>query len=220
MKKLLHERLRETEANLIMLGGYYTHMTDDQKEALADEIERYYNPKPRYEDGEPVDWGSDDIEWDDNFINYAFNAISEAGTPLARTWTQIAAKAKMNNGFVVRKQPKVYDADRIEIKVGERLYGKYGSLKPPIESVYPAGAVDKHGKKHDRAFVHYPENYGNGKEWDYADNLTHREPDSLEKLRDDIRKDSDNLEFTPYQGTRDRLMGYAARLSDLIERGA
>lgn len=53
-----------------------------------------------------------------------------------------------------------------------------------------------------------------------GEGLTHREPDSLTKLRDDIHRESLNLAFTPYEGTRSRMKDYADRLTDLIERGA
>lgn len=50
--------------------------------------------------------------------------------------------------------------------------------------------------------------------------LTHREPDSLEKLQDDIQQAADELENTPWKGTHDRLIVIADRLSALRERGA
>lgn len=71
MEKLLHERLKESAHE-----GYSTKCAIDEvigrdcdkfedcdecaKNALkklADEIERYYIPRPRFEDGEPVQFG-------------------------------------------------------------------------------------------------------------------------------------------------------------------
>lgn len=49
-KKLLHERIR---------GGGWKSLSDITSEQLADEIERCYIPKPRFEDGEPVRIGDD-----------------------------------------------------------------------------------------------------------------------------------------------------------------
>ena len=74
MKKLLHERLREIKnsdcESLAAVAGVKCHAFCNRyachKEiykALADEIEKYYIPRPRFEDGEPVQFG-------DRFVNF------------------------------------------------------------------------------------------------------------------------------------------------------
>lgn len=71
MKKLLHERLRELKgrgcSELASLAGVSCQaycVSDachkDIYKAIADEIEKYYIPRPRFEDGEPVQ--SSDME--------------------------------------------------------------------------------------------------------------------------------------------------------------
>ena len=67
MKKLLHERLRnrtrieqgcvETDS-----GVTITALNKNEMLALADEIEKYYIPRPRFEDGEPCNIG-DEVEF-------------------------------------------------------------------------------------------------------------------------------------------------------------
>ena len=67
MKKLLHERLREIDdeegnrCDLCMMmhdGACPPYMCDEASirgaSNLADEIERCYIPRPRFEDGEPI----------------------------------------------------------------------------------------------------------------------------------------------------------------------
>lgn len=64
--KLLHEKMRELaetrmcpELSSITLnnGKKVTRLTSEELTGLADEIERYYIPRPRFEDGEPVQFG-------------------------------------------------------------------------------------------------------------------------------------------------------------------
>lgn len=60
MKKLLHERLREF-ARILDDDGNFTFLELNEAESLADEIEKYYIPRPRFKDGEPVQFG-DEVE--------------------------------------------------------------------------------------------------------------------------------------------------------------
>lgn len=59
MKKLLHERLREYGSNC--RADYTDWLSQRHANELADEIEKYYIPRPRFEDGEPVQFG-DEVE--------------------------------------------------------------------------------------------------------------------------------------------------------------
>lgn len=96
--KLLHERFRD-DASM----GEQT-FSPEELLAFADEIERFYIPRPRFEDGEPVRWGETEIEWDAD-EEYPFNAISESGYPIAKGVSIICAYAKMTkDGFVKRKE--------------------------------------------------------------------------------------------------------------------
>lgn len=70
MKKLLHERLREVGKNevctwpiLFSVTGTDDALYSTFANDLADEIEKYYIPRPRFEDGEPVQFG-DEVEPD------------------------------------------------------------------------------------------------------------------------------------------------------------
>lgn len=78
MKKLLHERLREwadsTEGDkypstkmlyATIESDHAPLGADDERKAfhlLADEIEKYYIPRPRFEDGEPVQFGKEFVD--------------------------------------------------------------------------------------------------------------------------------------------------------------
>lgn len=69
MEKLLHEKLREHDDT--NTGSWHTIRLFDNWElklskhganSLADEIERYYIPRPRFENGEPLKYG-DQIDY-------------------------------------------------------------------------------------------------------------------------------------------------------------
>ncbi|MDR3845710.1 MAG: hypothetical protein Q3X42_00515 [Eggerthellaceae bacterium] len=80
MKKLPHEKLREIAPRISKSGGddwgidelrevmnvacYSTYQSDLKNTvlAIADEIEKYYIPRPRYEDGEPVQFGKEFVD--------------------------------------------------------------------------------------------------------------------------------------------------------------
>ena len=72
MKKLLHERLREWAKSyphlqqvLATKGGFVCSLddcVDNLFASMANEIEKYYIPRPRFEDGEPVQFGDSFIQ--------------------------------------------------------------------------------------------------------------------------------------------------------------
>lgn len=222
MNKLLHERLRELDCDGYCViendDGYVTVVTSVEAKHLADEIERYYIPRPR---------DNKDIPFVEGDIVYSVDPDTEYSAEIVRVKDSILYVCWEDGLYdwvdacdMQHEKPqfKVFDADGVEIKEGERLYGvNTDSRKAQVESVYPAGAVDKWGNRHDKPFVHYTEDYGTGKEWDYADNLTHKEPDSLEKLRDDMVLDA-SADGAAISSSR--LGVFATRLSALIDRGA
>lgn len=67
MKKLLHERLKEHAQNKALEfegEGYSLALWYFEAAALAEEIERYYIRRPRFEDGEPVQFGDEIVNTD------------------------------------------------------------------------------------------------------------------------------------------------------------
>lgn len=111
-----------------------------------------------------------------------------------------------------RPAPKVLDADGVPIEVGDWVYTEAG-LRRKVAKVGTErcqGMEDWDGSP----WVML----GNGS-WMHAHDITHREPDSLERLRDDIA--AYNSDFTePGSILEDALDGWAQRLTALMERGA
>ena len=145
MEKLLHERLREwatsDEPNYrplqelgIIHGWSYGRMEGSEfLNKLADEIERYYIPRPRFEDGEPMvikdDCQCNGVNWwieafnDEDEVLLIRCLGDDAGTT-ERMWERPAN--------IKRPQPKVLDADGVEIKVGDTVYTLTSDIKMKV----------------------------------------------------------------------------------------
>lgn len=92
------------------------------------------------------------------------------------------------------EQPKVLDADGVEIKPGDELY--YKDKKPFIDGKFAGIAKELHTDEcpnlweGNRPWVRYEEG-----EWDLAERLTHQKPETLQDVIDDLRKEILNQEF-------------------------
>lgn len=182
MKKLLHERLREHDNGTgrisIVSSKYEITLRDHEAKALADEIERYYIPRPRFEDGEIVTVENrDEIAWDDGG-KWLMTAISNDGIPMATFANRESSVAEMTpDGFVKRLMPKAIDADGVEINAGDTVWSLCNGEKYIVTRICDSGTVIVSSTKTGRALGGFD-----------ADRLTHKEPDSLEKLRADIQE--------------------------------
>lgn len=279
MKKLLHERLREwansDEPNYrpmqemgIIHGWSYGRIEGSKfLNELADEIERYYIPRPRFEDGEPIQFGDVIHIWKKEITTLNNFMFCSDGRIYLNDYIEDPTISLEGGEALERPQPKVYDADGVEIKVGDTVYRVEGDWFGHVEGFETDGCVEDivlcDSMKSPAKFLTHkkpvldadgvPINVGDTV-WDIEDGtrsivesvtmidsdgnticckdncighlhykpdqLTHKEPDSIEKLRDDINQAADDLEFTPYKGTRDRLIVMAERLSAIIERSA
>lgn len=219
MKKLLHERLREIKnsdcESLAAVAGVKCHAFCNRyachKEiykALADEIEKYYIPRPRFEDGEPVQFG-------DRFVNFRGE---ENSTISSLTYTKgnndyvnINGWHKQNlNEPVYRCKPKILDSDGVPCKKGETVWKLADSTKWEIIDIHPTEP---------RITVRQldtDKDVSGG--WFLAEEYSHREPDSLEKLRDDIAEFSAD---GAYHGAIDAFLQRCEdRLTAIMERDA
>lgn len=223
MKKLLHERLREWAINRSPLtaatSDYGIDMfsslsmkSSDLFKAIANEIEKYYIPRPRFEDGEPVQ-DSDLIEIGECAVccvymdgSWLFNPDKYEDERNPKPWDEQEGR---QCDFIKRPEPKVLDAEGVEIKVGDTVWGKYSGVEHEVigfDSCYGLLCVSIR-------------NVETGSTEGSSPNLlTHREPDSLEKLQDTI----DALANVYESDDRlcDDLHNISDRLTALIERGA
>lgn len=219
-------------------------------EAIADEIERCYIPFPCDSNGKPWKIG-DEFEWEDLHLRCKGYLLFEGKWYLRSQHSQEFKASECK-----RPQPKVYDADGVEIKVGDTVWDDQG-VKYTVKDVHSSGAfiegkilsfwshapgrlthkepivdVDgvpfkigdtvwniKNGDKlkvigidHDsycQIDVEGIDRIGDTYDTCYRpESLTHKEPDSLEKLRDDLARK---------YGTSS---SWVKRISALIEMGA
>lgn len=286
MKKLLHERLRELtddDFKFICADGFEAHLTRKSAEHIADEIERYYKPLPRFEDGEPVTLGvtargvnvstdinGKEIETELTGIVIGINYDSFHGVLLEielENGGDVLIEGYEGSEIFKRPQPKVLDADGVEIKVGDTVWnldtGSCGKVDT-IEEYFNNGevnvfCVNEYGF---RIFAEHPERLTHkepvldadgvpiragdtvysrdGYKWAVEElshdgiivyvtdgnystahepkNLTHNEPDTLDKLQSDISEAALYLALTHYSGTHDKIKGWADRLKAIMER--
>ena len=202
MKKLLHERLRECsrkEHVLELIEFPDNGLWEDFAERFADEIERYYIPRPRFEDGEPVRFG-DEIDFAGTELSVKRFSYTDDGY-VTVSGVGIGQRHLLNEPFK-RPQPKVFDADGVEIKVGDTVWKNGISQdKAHVETIHDDGTITVRFFDGMVGNLHSPLEY------------THKEPDSLEKLRDDMASWND-LRMKTF------CMEWIDRLSALIERGA
>ena len=187
MMRLPHERLRskpaiERRCIVADSGTLVPIVNRDAMSALADDIEKYYIPRPRFEDGEPVQFGKEFV--DCNGHNQTLSSLTY--TKGSHDYVSLNGWTKQRiDGSIKRPEPKVLDADGVEIKVGDTVWHKEMGIKflvtkLPTPDYYSSVEVK----------TTEPPIYTTG----YDPNLlTHREPDSLEKLRDDMKRNIDNM---------------------------
>lgn len=226
--KLPHERLRDWAQESDNIGVYPSRqmvsnllpsldVNSRQRHAdafrkLADEVERYYIPRPRYEDGEPVQFGDVALVGGDigDVVDMVFSDDSCQQVRIAFEGDSSATHYMCIDGErVKRPAPKVLDADGVPIEVGDWVYTEAGLRRyvAKVGTERCLGMEDWDGSP----WVMF----GNGS-WMHAHDITHREPDSLERLRDDMRGYADG----GVSCIEDDMRTFADRLTALMERGA
>ena len=175
--KTLVERLREEAKTARDERGLPVY-TPEKIEKLADAIEREYLPRPRFEDGEPVQFG-------DKFesagivgtVDYILKGNVE-GCVIGRK-EDSGCVTYQNGKRVKRPEPEVLDADGVPIRKGDTVWRtdeingksrivkdfcKDGSVVTDYEGTIPVCVNQKH--------------------------ITHKQPDSLERIEEDAKLDT------------------------------
>lgn len=208
--KLLHEKLRDyskqcLSINRIMEIEKVIHL-GELLNKWADETEHQYLKRLRYEDGEPADFGDEFVDHNGNVQQIGSMAYTKGKTDYVRLngWSRVELDKPLR-----RPDPKVLDADGVEIKVGDTLFAKNGESNVVasihMENERPLAYKPTAGKP----FVRYVCN-----RWNFADEVTHREPDSLEKLRDDIAS------YVSLTDNESKPAQWRDRLTEIMERDA
>ena len=179
MKKLLHERLREAARNGVSSietcdENIVVSLLRDEELSLADEIEKYYIPRPRFEDGEPVQ--TSDMEEIGGLAtcrvytdgSWKFNPDKYEDERNPKPWDEQKGR---QCDFIKRPEPKVLDADGVEIKAGQTRWHIPTGKKVTIQDL----GINKKTAGDSVGLL--------GGSWVSPLSLSLKEPDSLEKLQ-------------------------------------
>lgn len=151
---------------------------------LKEAIERYYLPRPLFEDGEPVRFG-------DPFRRHAKKAndtvFSITYTVGDRLYARINDDGRLATEVRI-KHPEVLDADCMPIEVGETLYRAEHVYHPGKEVHVYGIAYEETSYGYGRVFTTPECTVRSG--WEVPENLTHRETDSQERIDMDAQESS------------------------------
>lgn len=225
--KLPHERLREwaddgerneTFPSVLMdkelVGGFVegSELYDVIAfRKLADDIERFYIPRPRYGDGEPVQFGDEVKGYCGHLFKVGLIALDDAGIKIMQGFDAAEDEHILcvaPEKLVKRPAPKVLDADGVPIEIGDTVWHVDSGEELTVDEFANRGLGLVKCSDEDLACEDFD-----------ACKLTHREPDSLRKMRDDIAAYSADM-AEPGSILEDALDGWADRLTALIEMGA
>lgn len=153
---------------------------DSKYPLLKRALDRYYLPRPLFEDGEPVH--DSDLEeigglatccvYTDGSWRFDPDKFEDEGSP--KHWDKQQGR---KGDRVKRPKQRVLDADGVPIEVGDTVW------KVGCKHAYGVCEIDE-SKFYDVLVVRKDCGLMNRF---YHDKLTHREPDSLKKLLNDIR---------------------------------
>ena len=200
--KTLVEQLREMveKANkydafpTIYADGFIGHEVEtpgDERElftTIADRIEEEYISRPRFEDGEPVQFG-DEFECDGKTFVVRGISTTEDGLQHMAARGDEGLFTLERGERVKRPKPEVLDADGMPIKLGDVVY-----------FVDNAEAFDVLGVEDDGdENIHIGRKDGTSTDaWVSPGDLTHKQPDTLERIEADAMK-----KFADYWGCGD-----------------
>lgn len=179
----LETALHDKNALLEQRGGTIARLTAEcselRKQVPTERERQILNMWPRFEDGEPV------MVWDEATSNENKRFTVKRIEFRHRKWMlndSVTERHYLNGKFaerVKRLAPKVFDADGVEIKVGDTVWFK-GNPRPYAVVEVKDGSVRLHSK------THCSEESATTV---WTDILTHIAPDSWEQLEEDAGKE-------------------------------
>lgn len=205
--KLPHERLRNGEIH--MPDNTYIKPEEFNKfcKSLADSIEKYYVPRPRFEDGTVVECGS---ITETGVIKYGIIRL-DGSYSVCDKHGKVLAEGHVDE-FVRCPPPELWDSDGTVINEGDIVWnldvpGRCGKV-----------AYIEHNREDENKSIVYCESEKEGCFFtERPGNLTHEEPDDLVKLLYDINRVKKSV---AYRGTEidTEIDDWTNRISDMIER--
>lgn len=174
-------------------------MGKDGYESLSEIVDRYFLPRPLFEDGEPVQFGDEiELHYRDGGVDKG--RIQEIKYNRGPVWILLFTGVDHAREYrydsecdvIKRSVPKVLDADGVPIETGDKVWlvpGEHCDVYPL--NGYGAGVEYRVNENNN------PNHKPNGRicisggdciyGYPMPEQVTHREPDSLKKLLNDIR---------------------------------
>lgn len=170
--KTLVDRLRE-EAKIAREERGLPVYTPEKIEKLADAIEREYLPRPRFEDGGLVCEG--DTVCIDGMLPLKVHWYSVRSDGLTVFSIPTSSRKIKTGERVKRPEPEVLDSDGVQIRVGDTVW-EVGRRRPLKVTAVEPGIVS-----------YETEDGAHGMYYAIGD-LTHKQPDSLERIEEDAKE--------------------------------
>ena len=157
--------------------------------SIANAIEGEYIPRPRYEDGEPVQFGDTYTdkkgrEWKNGIKSIHIDCNGDFSLHDNTIGNVGRYEVFGQDRRVKRHKPEVLDADGVPIHVGDHVWFKQGTHYDGVE--YVVTEVTKTQVHYKNSESEYPR--GGCPHYCASNNLTHKEPDSLERIEKDAGK--------------------------------
>ena len=176
-------------------------------------LERCFLPRPRFEDGEPVQFGELVGSNLVGAVKVSAIEFTEDGTYVKDEpdgdWS---TSLEVTTNRLKRPAPEVLGADGLPIKVGDAMWSLSGAGPLTVTSLHtddptPDGGDSPWADLDDDGLY----------SWIYAGSLTHTPPDTLERLRDDIAEWRADC-ARPGSGWDVKTAEWAARIDAIIRR--
>lgn len=205
MDKLLHERLHKVRnPKVVLINDVDYYIWPAEAEAIAceieqdymprEEVERDYIPRPRL-DGEIISEGDELCQCYD----HEPDIVRGIGMIDGEIEVLLDNHGWFNESEIERPQPKVLDADGVEIKVGDTVWNTEGNYKYTVKRM--CSSKDCVIADGDKGKGYHLMGYF----------LTHKEPDSITKIRDDMDASLRGMKVCDLQGFIDRLSAFIER---------
>lgn len=214
----LAEARKDGFADFKLADWYYSADANDwpkprDDESLHEYISRCFLPRPRFEDGEPVQFG-------ELVSSNLFGAVKVSAIEFTEDGTYVkdepdgdwSTSLDVTTSRLKRPAPEVLGADGKPIKVGDAMWSLSGAGPLTVTSLHtddptPDGGDSPWADLDDDGLY----------SWIYAGSLTHTPPDTLERLRDDMYRTAEEWREADSVSVTD-MNHWANRLTALIER--
>ncbi len=116
-------------------------MPMEDGESITEWLDRWFVPRPRFEDGEAVPFGGE-FEADNGSTQKLeqLHCFASGGYVLNRK----GKRASITPGEFVKRPSKVLDADGVEIKIGDTVYEGDGTEPLKVVHIFKNGDIEAH----------------------------------------------------------------------------